>query len=228
MTYVTLTHDAGLATYVASAPDRHSAQQLEQAGFVRHDASGLHRLRRDTPLSVGDRMIRDAARYLHAVDYGILRLYSEDEQRRQAPQAAAGDPAPAQTTAPGTIRSHHVGADVARGHLVLLARFSGAYGETELLGTYPATGAAATFYTEADSDWWGIDHHDGLDRAVASFGRPLSLPAPAGSRGDAARAASRDAAQIRSAAPTTTAEPVTAARALPVAQAERRGRGQPF
>ncbi|MFF2657390.1 hypothetical protein ACFVUH_08490 [Kitasatospora sp. NPDC058032] len=225
MTYVTLTHDVGLATYVASAPDRHSAQELEQAGFVRHDASGLHRLRRGTPLSVGDRMIRDAARYLNAVDYGFLRVYSEDEQRRQA---AAGVPGPAQTTAPGTIRRHHVSADVARGHLVLLARFSGAYGETELLGTYPVTGGAATFYTEADSDWWGVVRHDGLDRAVADFGRPLSLPAPAGSRGDAARAASRNAAQLRSAAASATpAQAATAARALPVAQAER-GRGQPF
>ncbi|MGW2546810.1 hypothetical protein ACWC5I_39570 [Kitasatospora sp. NPDC001574] len=223
---MTLTHDAGLATYVASAPDRHSAQELEQSGFVRHDASGLHRLRRDTPLSVGDR-IRDAARYLQAVDYGLLRVYSEDEQRRQAAQAAAGEPGPAQTTAPGTIRSHHVSADVARGHLVLLARFSGAYGETELLGSYPATGAAATFYTEAGSDWWGVEHHDGLDPAVASFARPLSLPAPAGSRSDAARAASRNAAQIRSAAPAAPAQAATAARALPAPQAESRSR-QPF
>ncbi|MFC9331296.1 hypothetical protein [Kitasatospora sp. NPDC057015] len=145
MAYATLTHDANLGTYVASAPDRHGAQQLERAGFVRHDASGLHRLPRDTPLSVGDRMIREAARNLRLSDYGLLRLFSQVEQQRQAAQAAASEPGPVQTTAPGTIRSHHVNGDVARGHLVLLARFNGAHGETELLGSYPATGGGATF-----------------------------------------------------------------------------------
>ncbi|MFB7672708.1 hypothetical protein ACFC26_14985 [Kitasatospora purpeofusca] len=201
---MTITHDAELSTYVASVPERHAAQQLEQAGFVRHLADGVYRLRRDTPLSVGDRMIRDVTRLLHMQGYGLLRLYSEDEQRRQADSSAEvpqGEHRTPQTTAPGTIRDQHVSTDVATGRLVLLARFAGAYGESELLGTYPDTGRAATFYTEAGSGWWGVSQHPDLGSAAAAFGRPLFLPASGSSRAAAARAATRNSHQLHPGVP---------------------------
>ncbi|MFD0259075.1 hypothetical protein ACFVH7_12480 [Kitasatospora indigofera] len=218
--YVTISHDPSRSTLLASAPDRPSAQQLERAGFVREDATGFYRLRKDTTYSTALRMVRDAARLLHNSEYGLLRLYSEDEQRSAAP-AATASPGPVRTSGPGTIWSHHVNADVAEGHLVLLARFSGANTEVELLGTYPATGEAATFYTEADSRHFGVIRHPDLDSALAEFGRPLSMPAPAISRAAAARAASRDSAQIRTGGPAPSAAPPPGAPTAAATHAQR-------
>ncbi|GAA2092115.1 hypothetical protein GCM10009759_17480 [Kitasatospora saccharophila] len=174
---MSVAYDAALGTHTALAPNAVCAAQLMEAGFLQHSADVLYRLP-EKPVISAEWMIRDAARLLAAHGYGLLRLYSEDEQRQQAEQAGpAGEARPVRTIGPGTVFHHHVVDDLAAGHLVIHARYSGAHGEAELLGTYPATGKAATFYTESDSSWWGVVHYPDLDAAEEGFGRPQSLPA---------------------------------------------------
>ncbi|MFD7645106.1 hypothetical protein ACFV4P_31140 [Kitasatospora sp. NPDC059795] len=207
MTHVSVAYDAALGTHTALAPNAVCAAQLVEAGFVQHGDDVLYRLPEKPQISA-EWMIRDAARLLAAHGYGLLRLYSVDEQRQQAAQAIgpAGEARPAQTTGPGTVFHHHVSADVAAGHLVFVARFDGPYGESELLGTYPATGRAATFYTEQGSSWWGVVPYPDLIAAEEGFGRPLSFPAAgvlptAGARVAAAHTTTRNADRFHPAQP---------------------------
>ncbi|MFD7730467.1 hypothetical protein ACFV6F_08790 [Kitasatospora phosalacinea] len=201
MTHVSVAYDAALGAHTALAPDAVCAAQLVEAGFLRHGADILYRLPEE-PVVSAERMIRDAARFLAAHGYGLLRLYSEDEQRQQAEQAGpAGEARPVRTTGPGTVFHHHVSADIEAGHLVINARYSGAQGEVELLGTYPATRKAATFYTESGSTWWGVVHYPDLSAAEEGFGRPQSLPAAtsppaADARASAAHTTTRNADRL--------------------------------
>ncbi|MBV6695540.1 hypothetical protein KV557_00165 [Kitasatospora aureofaciens] len=172
---ITFAVDPALDSVAALAVDHSSRQYLEQAGFVRDDATGLHRLRRDTPASVGQRISAEAARLLTASGYTVLRLYSEDEQQQAL--AASPEQGPALTREPGTIWMHHIASDVAAGHLVIHARLSVASGETKLLASYPMTGSAAIFSTEGGG-YFGLTEYEDLETATADFGHPLEPSIP--------------------------------------------------
>ncbi|MFD0405344.1 hypothetical protein [Kitasatospora sp. NPDC127116] len=154
---------------VAEAPDRRSAQLLEQAGLVRDDALGLHRFRRDTPPETAKRQLREARRLLFPAEYGFTRVYSEAEQyeatQRRNPLTPPGPVLTATSRAPAV---HHVSTDIANGHMVLLAHHESPYEATELLGLYPASGKAATFYTEGGG-YYGASRHPDLDSALAEW-----------------------------------------------------------
>ncbi|MFJ4676864.1 hypothetical protein [Kitasatospora sp. NPDC088783] len=215
MTHVTVGYDAALGAHIAVAPDAVCAAQLEEAGFLQHGADVLYRLPED-PVISAEWVIRDAARLLAAHGYGLLRLYSEDEQRQQAAQAGPeGETRPVRTTGPGTVFGHHVSADIEAGHLVISGRYSGVYGQLELLGSYPATGRAATFHTEQGSGWWGVVHYPDPSAAEEGFGRPLSPPAAAApsaadARSAAAHTTTRNADRLHPAQPSTPAPAVPA------------------
>ncbi|GAA2267322.1 hypothetical protein GCM10010430_60650 [Kitasatospora cystarginea] len=172
---ITIAVDPALDTVAALAVDRSSRQWLEQAGFVRDDATGLHRLRRDTPASIGQRISAEATRLLTTSGYTVLRLYSEDE--RQQALAVSPEQGPALTREPGTIWMHHIASDVAAGHLVVHARLSVAGGETKLLASYPMTGGAAIFSTEGGG-YFGVTEYADLETATADFGHPLEPSTP--------------------------------------------------
>ncbi|GJF32653.1 hypothetical protein KNE206_53530 [Kitasatospora sp. NE20-6] len=160
---------------VAAAVDRRSRQWLEQAGLVRDDASGLHRLRRDTAEPTGRRIISNATGLLNSVGYDVLRLYSETEQRQAAAHPSAG---PAVTREPGTIWVHHVGSDIVAGRLVVHAALNEADGPVRLLADYPAYGRAAVLSTEGGG-LYGIAEFGDLAAAVAAFGHSLAPQFPA-------------------------------------------------
>ncbi|MFJ7278309.1 hypothetical protein [Kitasatospora sp. NPDC098663] len=171
-TTVTLAIDPALDTVATQPVDRRSRQWLEQAGFVRDDGTGKHRVRKDAPVV---RIVSDAYGLLNRAGYDVLRLYSEQEQRQSATQP---DPdAPSLTRAPGTIRLHTVAHDITTGHLVVHAQLREAAGSTRVLVHFPADGMAGILATE-DTSFFGITLYPSLDEAVAAFGYPLTTPAP--------------------------------------------------
>jgi len=191
---VTVGHRPDLGLLVAAAADRHSAQWLEQAGFVRDDALDLHRPRRDTPASVAERQLRDATRLLTADEYGVTRVFSEAEQRaRTEIRPTWVEDSPAQTMG-RTARPELITSDICNGHLVLLASHDSPYGSRELLGRYTATGEGVVFYTEAAGGLpvYGIGRYADLDSAIAAWtssGYAAQLPA-VGARRSAALSSS--------------------------------------
>ncbi|MDH6111313.1 hypothetical protein P3T36_003337 [Kitasatospora sp. MAP12-15] len=200
---VTIAHLPELGTIVAEPGDRRSAYWLEQAGLVRDDRLKLHRIRRDTDDSTAERQINDARRLLAAAGYGLTRVYSTVEQRRRVesrpPWVEAGPP---QAIWSRTAWVHLVSADVANGHLVLHAHHQGHFGEIELLGSYPASGDSATFYTEGGGAY-GISRHPNLDSARAewaAFGYASTPPVPGSPRRAAARTVSSRSTQVALAA----------------------------
>ncbi|KQV20950.1 MULTISPECIES: hypothetical protein [unclassified Kitasatospora] len=203
---ITIHLDPALETLTAASVDNRGRQQLEQAGFVRHDATGLHRLRRDTPMSVGRRISTDATRLLTASGYDVLRLYAAEEQQ-QAVVAGTAD-GPVLTREPGTIWMHHVASDIQAGHLVVHARRSKADGTTSFLTGYAADGDAAVFITEGGG-FFGVTRYEDLDTARADFGLPLEQPVPAPAVRTAA-AATRTALATAPALPPDRALPVPA------------------
>ncbi|MFC9327926.1 hypothetical protein [Kitasatospora sp. NPDC057015] len=182
--FITIAADPTLGTLAAVGIDRTTRQLLERAGFVRDDATGLHRLRRSTSAAVGTRIAADATRLLTGAGYRVVRLYSEAEQ--QEALAPCAQPERVMTREPGTIWMHHVAADIASGQLVVHARSSAADG-TYLLAEYPATGEAAVLTTEGNG-FFGATHYADLDRAKEAFGHPLALPPPPREHGRAAAA----------------------------------------
>ncbi|WP_395297313.1 hypothetical protein ACF9IK_30670 [Kitasatospora hibisci] len=189
---ITIAVDPTLDAVAAMPVDRSSRQRLEQAGFVRDDMSGLHRLRRDTAESTAPRIIADATRLLTTAGYNVLRLYSKEEQFQAVDPAK--EPGPMLTREPGTIWRHHVASDIAAGHLVVHARRSEAAGTTSFLASYSEHGDAVILATEG-AGFFGVSRYPDLDSAKAALEWPTtpSLP-PAPSRRAAASSRTATAA----------------------------------
>ncbi|MER7701640.1 hypothetical protein ABTX81_01895 [Kitasatospora sp. NPDC097605] len=117
------------------------------------------------------RLVSDATRLLNTAGYDVLRLYSETEQRQSVTEPATEESA--KTRAPGTIRAHHLVSDLIAGRLVVHARLRRADGPTQLLGSFPADGAAAVLATDG-TGFFGITEYPDLDAAVAAWGHPLT------------------------------------------------------
>ncbi|MFJ1795249.1 hypothetical protein [Kitasatospora griseola] len=210
---VTVGHRPDLGFLVAAAADRHSAQWLEQAGFVRDDQLDLHRPRRDTSASVAERQLRDAIGMLTADEYGVTRVYSEAEQRARVENRPAWiEDGPTRTTG-RTAWPELITSDVCNGHLVLLASHDSPYESRELLGRYTATGEGAVFYTEAAGGRpvYGIGRYADLDSALAAWassGYAAQLPAVGARRSAALRSSpSRPAHTPSSPPPAAPARP---------------------
>ncbi|MEY9848483.1 hypothetical protein ABH940_005586 [Streptacidiphilus sp. BW17] len=222
---ITTGHRPDLDLLVAAAADRRSARYLEQAGFVRDDALDLHRPRRNTSASTAVRQLRDAVDLLTGADYGVTRIYSEAEQRARAENRPSWiEQAPAHTASGKSAWSDLVTADIYNGHLVVLAAHDAPYSR-ELLGYYPATGEAATFYTESSGGrrpHYGIGRHLDLATALAAWESCgyASRPPLVGPRRSAALALSpvlpaRTASGQPQAAAPVSAAPTAATRAAP-------------
>ncbi|MET8623739.1 hypothetical protein ABZW30_08280 [Kitasatospora sp. NPDC004669] len=200
---MTIAHLPDHDTIAVEPPDRLSTQWLEQAGLVRDDDTGLYRFRRDTDSATSSRQLSNARRLLAVAGYGVTRVYSEAEQResRQMHRPWA-TPGPPRTSGGQTAWVHLVSDDVANGHLVVHADHQGSEGEIELLVSYPATGEAATFYSEGGGVY-GASRHPDLASARAeweSFGYASAPPVPGSPRRAAARSVSARITQAPAAA----------------------------
>ncbi|MEU9074577.1 hypothetical protein AB0D22_07825 [Kitasatospora sp. NPDC048538] len=189
---ITIAVDPTLDAVAAMPIDRSSRQWLEQAGFVRDEASGLHRLGRDTAKSTAPRIIAEATRLLNTGGYNVLRLYSRKEQLQAVDSAK--EPVPVLTREPGTIWRHHVASDIAAGHLVVHARRSEVAGTTSFLASHSEGGDAVVLATEG-TGFFGVTRYPDLDSAKAALEWPTapSLP-PAPSRHTAASSRTTTAA----------------------------------
>ncbi|GAB7185634.1 hypothetical protein [Kitasatospora sp. NPDC001095] len=206
---ITFAVDPALDAVAALSVDRSSRQRLEQAGFVRDDATGLHRVSRTTAESLAPRLVTEATRLLNAAGYDVLRLYSETEQQQSVTQPAPEEPT--MTRAPGTIWAHHLASDLISGRLVVHARLSKADGPTQLLTSFPADGAAAVLSTDG-TGFFGATEYPDLDAAVVGWGYPLTSPFPQPEPRRAVASASRSTRYVENANEVVLPDPALSSR----------------